>query len=242
LTCTVVSPLPPGRRKLHSGRQGRSVICGRYALYPSIDSLLDIFRAAGSLLLEPRWNIPPTAQVPVIVQHRETGERIVELARWGLEPPGAPRTYHIARGETVARLAPFRRAFKRSRCLIPMSGFYEWQESVQPKQPWYVTPIDAPLFAAAGLLEFARRADGWLITACIITTGPNDTMRPIHDRMPVMLEPADWDAWLDRQNEDIEALQRLLRPAPDGSLQVHRVGLRVNNARIDDVALIEPLE
>ena len=200
-----------------------------------------MFRAAGHVPFAPRWNIPPTSHVPVIVQHRETGERIVELARWGLEPPGAPRTYHNARGETVARLGPFRRAFRRSRCLIPMSGFYEWQESVQPKQPWYITPAGAPLFAAAGLMEFVRRADGWLITTCIITTGPNDTMRPIHDRMPVMLAPADWDAWLDRRNEDVAALQGLIRPAPDGSMETRRVGLRVNNARIDDASLIDRL-
>lgn len=216
-------------------------MCGRYALYPSIDLLLDMFRvAAPRWALGPRWNIPPTATVPVVLQHRESGQRIVELARWGLQPPGAPRSYHIARGETVARLAPFRRALRRSRCLVPMSGFYEWQERPgQPKQPWYVTPTAAPLFAVAGLLEFVRKDDGWLVTTCIITIGPNDTMRPIHERMPVMLAPADWDAWLDRRNEDVAALQGLLRPAPDGSMEARPVGLRVNGARVDDPGLIE---
>lgn len=226
---------------MRSAKATLPAMCGRYALYPSIDILLDMFRAAGSVPFAPRWNIPPTAMVPVVLQHRETGRRIVELARWHLEPPGAPRRYHIARGETVARLAPFRRAFRRSRCLIPMSGFYEWQESVQPKQPWYVTPVGAPLFAAAGLLEFVRRDDGWLITTSIITTGPNDTMRPIHDRMPAMIAPEDWDTWLDRRNEDVEALQRLLRPAPADSMQARPVALRVNDARIDGPGLIDRL-
>ena len=149
-----------------------------------------------------------------------------------------------ARAETVATKNAYRSAFKRRRCLVSADGFYEWKRlDPKTKQPVYIHRVDGDPLAFAGLYERWIDAEGHreVHTCTIITTTPNATMEPIHDRMPVLLPPARWEAWLDPSFDDVPALQELLVPAPDTLLTAYEVSTEVNSVRNNDATLIEPL-
>jgi hypothetical protein len=157
-----------------------------------------------------------------------------------------------ARSEGMADKPSFRQAVRRRRCILPASGFYEWQPRTgadgKPfKQPQYISPVGAPFFAMAGLFEAWRApaAEGgdpgdWLLTCCVITTAANALMAPIHDRMPVMLPPENWAAWLDRSNTDAASLAPLLQGLPDGAMQAWPVARAVGRSSAEGPALILP--
>ncbi|HYI05426.1 MAG TPA: SOS response-associated peptidase, partial [Reyranella sp.] len=197
----------------------------------------------------PRYNIAPTADVLTILRGR-SGERIARTMRWGLVPgwakdPAIGARLNNARADTIDEKPAFRGAFRRWRCILPANGFYEWRTPAQPKarkQPFYVHPPDPEgLFAIAGLMERWNGPDGPLYTCCVITTEANAVMTPIHDRMPVLLQPSQFDAWLDPQNEDIAGLKAMLAPAPPEAVVVHPVDPAVNQARNEGAQLIEPV-
>lgn len=191
-------------------------MCGRYALNTTAAELIDHFRLLSCPEFGSRFNIAPASQIPVI-RYKPGAGRVGQLVKWGLVPswskdPSIGAKLNNARGETVAEKPSFRTSFARHRCLIPASGFYEWQAVAGKKQPFYIHPVNG-LFAFAGLLAAWRAPDGQtLVTTCIITTAPNEVMAPIHERMPVILGAEQYDAWLDPQNQDIEALQQIIRP------------------------------
>jgi putative SOS response-associated peptidase YedK len=170
--------------------------------------------------------------------------------RWGLVPHWA-RDASIgarlvnARGETVAEKPAFRQALRRSRCLIPANGFYEWRApaagSRGRKQPFYIHARDGGLIAMAGLFERWQGPEGPLATCCIVTTAANPLMSAIHDRMPVLLDRPGRSAWLDPAQRDPQALAPLLRPCPDDWLALHAVAPDVGDARREGAMLIEPL-
>ena len=146
-----------------------------------------------------------------------------------------------ARAETVATKNAYRSAFKRRRCLIAADGFYEWQRlDDKTKQPMYIHRADGDPLAFAGLHERWTDAEGLreIHTCTIITTTPNDMMAPIHDRMPVLLAPRDWERWLDPEHDDVDDLQSLLVPAPDSLLTAYAVSTEVNNVRNNHPDLI----
>lgn len=173
-------------------------MCGRYALNASATELIEHFQLMACPDFSPRFNIAPASQIPVIRHKPDTG-RVGQLVRWGLIPSWAKDAtigakLNNARAETVAEKPSFRTSFARHRCIIPASGFYEWRE----KQPYYIHPTDKAFFAFAGLLAAWKAPDGQtIVSTCVITTGPNEVMAPIHDRMPVILAPEQFDAWLD---------------------------------------------
>ncbi len=194
-------------------------MCGRYALNATATELIEHFKLLSSLDLGPRFNIAPTSQIPVIRHKPDTG-RVAQLVRWGLIPswakdPSIGAKLNNARAETVAEKPSFRTSFARHRCIIPASGFYEWQTVAGKKQPFYIHPT-APdtFFAFAGLLAAWKAPDGQtIVSTCIITTAPNAVMEPIHDRMPVILQPEQFDVWLDQQTP---GPQEMLKPCnPD---------------------------
>ena len=173
--------------------------------------------------------------------------RVAALIKWGLIPgwakdPTIGNKLANARGETVDEKPSFRNAFKRSRCLIPASGFYEWKNVAGRKQPYYMHPVGAPLFAIAGITERWQGPEGVVETCAIITTGPNGVMRNIHDRMPVILSAEDHDAWLDPRNQSVASLKQLIKPCADSTMAAHAVSTRVNAPKNDDAGLIEPLD
>ena len=225
-------------------------MCGRYTL-----RRIDLVRAAMGAVPDPsfdefterpRFNIAPSQPVPV-VRVAKDGGRALGLVRWGLVPHWAkepPKVQPInARAETVASSGMFRQAFARRRCIIPADGFYEWQKlDGKTKQPMFVRFPDDRVFGFAGIWERWRQQDGDdpLDTCAVITTTPNGVMAPIHDRMPVILRPADYDAWLDR-DADPAAAAELLRPYPDGELDAVPVDRLVNSPKNDVPECVRPL-
>ena len=218
-------------------------MCGRYALDSPPTLIKARFRLDECIDFAPRYNIPPGTEIPVIRQSPE-GKRVLHLLRWGLVPhwakdPAIGNKLNNARGESVAEKPAFRDAFKRRRCLIPASGFYEWHTEGKFKQPYFISLKSGEPLAMAGLWESWRGPEGEILrTACIITTGPNAVMAPIHDRMPVILEPVHWAAWLAAPVDEIAGLVRPLDPE---GMQAWPVSRRVSKAVDDDPALIEPV-
>jgi putative SOS response-associated peptidase YedK len=221
-------------------------MCGRYSLHTHPEVVALYFQLGLVPEIAPRYNITPGTSVLIVRQDPAKG-RLADLYRWGLIPswakdPAIGNKLANARGETVAEKPSFRSAFKRGRCLIPASGFYEWKKVAGRKQPYYVRPVGADLFAFAGLTERWMGPDGPVHSCTIITTDANDLMRDIHDRMPVIIAPEDHAAWLDPGNQATEKLKALLKPCPSERMAAHPVSPRVNTPKIDEPALIDPLE
>lgn len=222
-------------------------MCGRYSLTALAELVRYVLDYPERPNLEPRANIAPT-QAVAAVRLGEDGARHFATLRWGLIPSWAKdaaiasKTIN-ARGETVAEKPAFRAAFRARRCLIPADGFYEWKTENGAKQPYRIARADGAPFAFAGLWErWEKASDGVPVeTSTIVTTDANETLRPIHHRMPVILDPADFAAWLDPAARPAD-LQALLRPFPSRDLIAYRVSRRVNAVANDDLSLIEPLE
>jgi len=192
-----------------------------------------------------RFNIAPTQEVAAVRQAQGQPRRLDNL-RWGLIPFWAKDTkigarMINARGETVAEKPAFRSAFEKRRCLILSDGYFEWKKEGSKKQPFYIRMADDRPFAFAGLWE-KWRGDGEaepLETCTVITTTANDLTQPIHERMPVILGPNDYQPWLDRKNSKREQLEYLLQPYPSSEMKVERVSMHVNNVRNDDPQCLE---
>jgi putative SOS response-associated peptidase YedK len=208
-------------------------MCGRYALHASPEVVALQFGLASVPAFAPRYNIAPAAPVLVV---RTDG---AAMLKWGLVPrwardPSMGARLNNARAETVAEKPSFREAFRRRRCLIPASGFYEWKLEGKLKQPYYIHPAAGELLAFAGLWERWEGPGGALETCAIITTEPNAVMAPIHERMPVIVAPADYGRWL-------AGADGLLRPCPPEAIAAHPVSRAVNRAANDGPDLLLPL-
>jgi putative SOS response-associated peptidase YedK len=222
-------------------------MCGRYSLTTPAEAVRRVFGYPERPNLMPRANIAPTQEVAA-VRLGEDGARHFVTLRWGLIPSWAKDAAIAskminARGETVAEKPAFRAAFRARRCLIPADGFYEWKTEGGAKQPYRIARADRAPFAFAGLWERWEKApDGVpMETSTIITTDANETLQAIHHRMPVILDAADFAAWLDPAARASD-LQGLLRPFPSQDLVAYRVSRRVNAVANDDLSLIEPIE
>ena len=221
-------------------------MCGRYTLSTpeqALDFLAPVLDEAGvPPALEARFNVAPTQVMP-IVANRTT--RVVELARWGLIPtwakdPSIGSRMINARAESVAEKPAFRTAFERRRCLVPADGFYEWKAEGKRKQPYYIHLEPRRPFAFAGLWDRWKAPDGdWQTSFTIITCAPNERIAELHDRMPVILAPDDWERWLTREPLPPEALQDLLAAAPPEGWVIEPVGEWVNKADHEGPACIE---
>jgi putative SOS response-associated peptidase YedK len=225
-------------------------MCGRYVVAYDPETLVSGFSLTRVTPFPKRWNVTPQSAVPVVYETRE-GERAAELMRWGLVPHWAGDTtighkLNNARAEGVFDKPSFRQAVRRRRCLLPASGFYEWQATPSGKQPWFISPADGGVFAMAGLFEAWRppgSADDadWRLTCCVITTAPNALMAPIHDRMPVLLAAADWAGWLRRDAQDPATLAPLLVPCDPVAMRAWPVSRAVNPGSAEGPMLVAPL-
>lgn len=226
-------------------------MCGRYTHLFTWKQLHRLMGLTTPVELPFRYNVAPTQSAPVMLSGG--GARRLEFFRWGLVPfwakdPAIGNRTINARSETVATSPSFRAAFKRRRCLVPASGFYEWQkvEGEGHKQPWYITPASEEIFAFAGLWEHWSGKDEHagedLHTFTILTTTANRAMAPIHDRMPVILSAGQFDTWLDPAVEDGVVLSPMLAPCAPERLKFARVGTWVNSPRHEDAKCIEPAE
>lgn len=219
-------------------------MCGRYASFLPAEALRALFQTVNPTPnWEPTWNMAPTRNAPVVRLHPETRARHLDLLRWGLVPhwirdPKSARQPINARAESLATAPMFRDALVRRRCLVPADVFYEWQATESGKLPFAVARTDRQPMVFAGLWEGWRGSDGSVMRSfTIVTTEANPLLRPIHERMPVILEPADWPAWLGEIEDDPA---RLLRPSA-AELRVWRIGTAVNNVRNDSASLLEPV-
>jgi putative SOS response-associated peptidase YedK len=216
-------------------------MCGRYASFLPAEALRALFQTDNPTPnWEPTWNMAPTRDAPVVRLHPETHARHLDLLRWGLVPhwakdPKSVRQPINARAETVATSQMFRDALARRRCLVPADAFYEWQTTETGKQPYAIARTDGQPMVFAGLWEGWRGTDGTVMrTFTIVTTNANTVLRPLHERMPVILEPVDWPAWL---GETVGDPASLLRPSST-ELRVWRIGKAVNNVRNDSAGLL----
>ena len=225
-------------------------MCGRFTSTTPAEDLAAYFHVAETAVDEraPRWNVAPTDAVLAVVDRG--GIRRMGEMRWGLVPfwakdPSIGSRMINARAETVTTTSAYARPFERRRCIVPADGFYEWQTwpDRKAKQPFHIRRLDGKPLAFAGLWDSWRPTkgsdEGRLVSTVLITTSANDTLRPIHDRMPVLLPPSAWDVWLDPENHDIEALAGLLVPAPDDLLEAVPVSTAVGSVKNDGPELVE---
>jgi len=219
-------------------------MCGRYSLTTPPEAMRDLFGVETLLNMPARYNIAPTQTAPVVRRPEDGDGRALAMMRWGLIPSWAKDMTMAARminarSETVAEKPSFRRAYSKRRCLVPSDGFYEWQKTDGAKQPWRICMRDRSLFAFAGLYETWLGPDGKVDSYTILTTVANQTLHPIHPRMPVILPPEAFAAWLGEEQTD---LAPLLAPYADAELDAYRIGKRVGNVRNDDADLLEPVK
>lgn len=207
----------------------------------------ELFGFAETPDFPPRYNIAPSQPVPIVTGPRdgeEKGARHFLLVRWGLVPSWAkemPQSILInARAETIAGKPSFRGAFRHRRALMPVTGFYEWQaKGARVKQPWFIRRKDRAPFAMAAIWDQWMDAQGNELDSCaIVTTEANETLKPIHHRMPVILDEKDWALWLDPAATEKELLA-LLRPAGNDLLEAIPISTRINRVANDDPSLQE---
>ena len=260
---SVLVGVAPGVPVPHAAQSSTvAIVCGRFTSLTPPDELAAIFATAEpspSLFDEfrPNYNVAPTTRVAAVANDSE-GHRRLGRFQWGLvphwskDPSGSARLIN-ARSETVFEKPSFRSSASARRCIVPMDGFYEWRTvydsprpAKSPKEPVYVTRSDGQPLAVAGLWASWRDPTAgeeapWLHTCCIVTTSANDTMAPIHDRMPVILEPDDWSTWLDVTHTDRDELNALMMPAELGVVRLIDVAPIVNSIRNNGPELIAPI-
>ncbi|MBM3356446.1 MAG: SOS response-associated peptidase [Betaproteobacteria bacterium] len=222
-------------------------MCGRYTITKS--RLEAAERALAKLIeyrwpdLPPRYNTSPGTEIPVIRLDPERGADLVRL-KWGLLPYWSKEStirYSTinAMAETVEKKPSYRVPFRKRRCLIPADGWYEWQKLPKGKQKWWLSLKDGADFCFAGLWDRWHRGDDAIESCTIIVTDAAESVRHIHDRMPVILAPRNYEFWLDPGVEEVPALKALLRPAPGASISAHAVA-NPPRPRDDDASLVKP--
>ncbi len=228
-------------------------MCGRFTLTASKEELSQTFGIPISEGMTPSYNIAPSQKVPILYYDEEIQKREWMTAEWGLvpswakEPLAQTSRFINARAETVLEKPSFRTPFLTQRCLVPASGFYEWASSSQPKgakQPYYFYGSQASLFCFAGLWEMVniKERQQMFLSFTIITTEANELMKPYHDRMPVILNPQDYQVWLGENSVSEKVLQDLLKPCDEDFLKCRPVSRAVNSPHHNAPDCIEPLE
>lgn len=220
-------------------------MCGRMALISSSDDLAAYFDLGSTPDLKPRYNIAPGQETAFVRSSRAGTNREWAILKWGLIPPwakspGVGARMINARSETAAEKPAFRRAMAERRGLAPADGFYEWSHGRGKGWPYFFRRRDGLLMALAGLWERWESTAGTIVESfTVLTTSANEQVRPIHDRMPVIVAPKDFDRWLDPGRRDPRLISDLLEPAPADELTAYRVGDRVNDPRHDDPGCLE---
>lgn len=220
-------------------------MCGRFALNSTPARLKEHFATANELDLKPHFNIAPTQTVPV-VRLDETGDRVFTFARWGLIPSWAKDPEELqhpinAKAETAAIKPMFRHAYRKSRVLVPADAFYEWVPR-NGKQPYLIRLRDGEPMGMGGLLEHWQGADGEVTTFTILTVDANLLMTKIHERMPVIIRPEDYAAWVDTNFTDVTRIQAMTKSYPDRLMEAYPVSRKVNSTQHDSPDLFDEIQ
>ncbi len=221
-------------------------MCGRFVQIASPADLEFSFQTTNPLPnVQPRYNAAPGQDLMVVRRHPDTGQRSLDLLRWGLIPhwakdPKIAWSSINARVETLDTRPAFRSAYRKRRCLVPADAFYEWKKEGTRKQPYAIALKSRELFAFAGLWENWQdpEIEQWVRTFTIITTDANELVAPIHDRMPVILAPEDYDGWLLPETD----AKALLWPYPAELMTAWPISPRVNSPRNEGAELLEAVE
>jgi len=223
-------------------------MCGRYTLSSPSDDIALLFDLQELIPIPPRYNLAPTQEAAVVRVAAPGEPRRLDFLKWGLIPYWAKEAaignrMINARAESVAEKPAYKFSFKKKRCLIPADGFYEWRPEGKLKQPYLIRRKDRKPFAFAGLWSTWKdpEREQPVETFTILTTDANDFLRPLHDRMPVILQKDEFDLWLDPKIEDAARLQPLLDPAPGDGWETVPVSRAVNSPAHDAPDCIEPL-
>jgi putative SOS response-associated peptidase YedK len=220
-------------------------MCGRYALRTSVPELARTLGVEPLVDFVPRFNIAPTQQVPAM--HITGAQRALRWMRWGLVPswsagPDARYAMHNARIENITAKPAYRGPLRRQRCLIPASGWYEWQKLKDRKQPWLIAHSEAPLVCLAAVWDHWQ-SDSESITSCsLLTASAAAPIDDIHNRMPIVVPMQRWESWLNPTNHDPNAALNVLQPIDALALRATAVSSHVNNARNDDPRCMEELQ
>lgn len=222
-------------------------MCGRYTLRTPVGELAERFGVEGPLPdLAPSYNVAPTREVLAVLPDEDGRGRKMELLRWGLVPSWSkvPKAGPInARAETVAEKPSFRGPFRRRRLLVPADGYFEWRKAADgSKQPYYFTVGGGEPFAFAGLWDaWHEGGEDELRTCALITTVPNSLAAEVHDRMPAILGPQDYEEWLDPASDPKDLLGLVREPYPASEMEAYPVSPRVNSPRNDDERCVAPI-
>lgn len=221
-------------------------MCGRYALFAEKADIIKAFNIKNSLIMKPRYNIAPSQMVPVVTAEGP----FIHFARWSFLPSWTKLSgedeakasgYINARSETIHEKPAFKQSFLKRRCLIPASGYYEWQTIQKQKFPFFISATDQPLFAFAGIWSYFQTSQ-WenLMTCAILTKPAQESLTRIHHRMPVIIPPEDYHDWLNK-NDNQTALHDMLQLSDDINLQPHPVSKQVNSPANDSPVCIKSL-
>ena len=225
-------------------------MCGRVRLSSDVSEIKLVFSIPAhrpTPNFPPSWNVAPTDPFPVVRYDAKAGERSLDVLRWGLVPFWA-KDIKVgfaninAKAEGIENKPAFREAFQRRRCLVPVDNFYEWKKTPTGKQPYAVALADRGLMTLAGLWENWRSPAGeWIRSFAVVTCPPNDLCGELHNRMPVVLGPERWPAWLGEEPADARQLKAMLAPYPSENMTCWPVSPRVGSVKNNDPSLIEPI-
>lgn len=220
-------------------------MCGRFAQRTDAKGLAKAFKVSEVPDVKPRYNIAPTQDILAVYESADGREMI--YYKWGLIPSWAKDASMgarliNARSETVREKPAFREAFKKRRCIIPADGFYEWRRKEGQKQPFFFRMREESPFGFAGLWDRWEGESGQVINSCtILTTEANEALRPVHDRMPVILHPEEYSLWLEADARERASLAELLRPYPAEEMVGYPVSTSINSPRNQGAELIEQI-
>lgn len=216
-------------------------MCGRFTLKTPERVKFDALHTYDPDDLVPRYNIAPSQNVLTILER--DSEREATFLRWGLIPfwSKEPKGFINARAETIEQKAAFNESFQRRRCLIPADGFYEWERNGKISQPYYFQMKDQAPFAFAGIWDRWKSEGSWITSCAIVTTTANEILAPIHHRMPVIISAESYDLWL-ADDPGFPHLKDLLSPYPASEMISHTVSHKVNDVKVDDKHLVDPVD
>jgi putative SOS response-associated peptidase YedK len=217
-------------------------MCSRFVLKSPPKALANLFKLEKAVDWKSRFNVAPSQKIPVVIKTMENSKREMKLLQWGFIASWTQggRLLVNVQSENIREKPILEESFEKWRCLIPVDGFYEWRHQAKETHPYFIQMKDKKPFALAGLWCPQKLEDKTLEVCAILTTTPNDVVRVVHDRMPVVLNPKDYDLWLNSDDvRDFREIEKLFRPYPAGEMEAYQVGAWVNNVTHDDEKCIE---